>query len=135
LSIDYAENLNIYNGFYSTLKRINSLKDSKGFVWMMQKIMGSTMAMEEIKECHSRQMTAGAMPIELINKAERLYRCLQKDANNEVARWSLTYLYDQVDLLNDTLDYFGYLDDLEVVNTAIRITLHNKPAGKGTSTS
>jgi hypothetical protein len=121
LTSDYADNLQIYSGFFASLNRITSLMDRNGFVWMMSNIMGSTMSFEEIKDSHQGQMKSQTMPEELISKSESLFNYYLKNKDDEVSHWALTYLYDQADLLNDNIDYFGYIDDLPVINSAIKL--------------
>jgi hypothetical protein len=121
LTSDYADNLEIYKSFFSTLQRLSNMKDRNGFVWMIRTIIGSPMTVEEIKVAHLGHKSIQVMPEELLTKAETLYNHFLKNEYDEVAVWALTYLYDQVDILDDSIEYFGYLDDMAVVDTAIKL--------------
>lgn len=121
LTSDYADNLQIYSGFFASLLRFTSLGDKNGFIWMMRNIMGCPMTTEEIKDSNQKLRNSRSMPDELFNKSESLYNHYLKNVNDEVSQWALTYLYDHADLLDDNIDYFGYIDDLAVINSAIII--------------
>lgn len=85
----------------------------------MKEVLGSQMTKEEISNAYMAEKSAGRMPGELLRKADFLYKSFLENKDNEVAVWTLTYLYDDVDLLDDDLEYFGLIDDLAVVNTAL----------------
>jgi hypothetical protein len=121
LTSDYADNLHIYSGFFASLNRITNLMDRNGFIWIMRNIMGCPMSLEEIEDSHQKQMISQTMPEELLSKSESLINYYLKNKNDEVSHWALTYLYDQADLLDDNIEYFGYIDDLPVINSAIKL--------------
>jgi hypothetical protein len=119
LTSDYADNLQIYSGFFASLQRFSKLKDKKGFIWMMKNIMGSPMTNDEIKDFHQKEQESQSIPEELFIKSESLFKYFHNNKNDEVSLWALTYLYDQYDLLNDNINYFGYIEDLAVINSAL----------------
>jgi hypothetical protein len=119
LSSGYSDNLEICKDFFPTLHRLAAHRDKQGFVWFMKEVLGSQMTKEEISNAYMAEKSAGRMPGELLRKADFLYKSFLENKDNEVAVWTLTYLYDDVDLLDDDLEYFGLIDDLAVVNTAL----------------
>jgi uncharacterized membrane protein YkvA (DUF1232 family) len=53
------------------------------------------------------------------------------EEQNEIAIWSLTYLFDEEELIYDSIPFFGYQDDWLVLNDAIRLIKTSKNNNHG----
>lgn len=53
------------------------------------------------------------------------------EEQNEIAIWSLTYLFDEEELIYDSIPFFGYQDDWLVLNAAIRLIKTSKNNNNG----
>ena len=62
---------------------------------------------EEIKKCIKRQLDL-LLPLAIKNE-------------NEIAIWALTYLFDEEELIYDSIPIFGYQDDWLVLDAALRL--------------
>ena len=91
----------------------------------MDQIMGCCIPETELDSLYQKFMNH---PIddpsypELKEKAAFLYSILKNDADpdrKEMAQWTLTYLFDEEDLIHDDIPGIGYVDDLVVLDYAI----------------
>ena len=121
LTSSYSNNLDIYNGFFVLLNRIQKNKDHKGFVVSLRNLLSTPFSLNEIQEKHSEKNSNALIPLEIKNKTSILLKHLQNNPKDEVSLWALTYVFSYRDLLDDSIEYFGYIDDLEVLNTAFQL--------------
>ena len=121
LTSSYSNNLDIYNGFFVLLNRIQKNKDHKGFVVLLRNLLSTPFSLSEIQEKHSEKNSNALIPLEIKNNTAILLKHLQNNPKDEVSLWALTYVFSNRDLLDDSIEYFGYIDDLEVLNTAFQL--------------
>lgn len=98
-------------------------KDRKLFIESIESIMGCKMSMEEIKEeleAYTQQGRVEDLRDKLIESIDEFIR-YYKWSKDELALWTLTYVLDSEDLLFDSLDYMGPVDDWLVVKAAEQI--------------
>ena len=93
----------------------------------MRQIMGCVIPEEEIDEYYTlfcnKQKAESDNP-QLKRKVDALYFILKtdKDVNRKmIAQWSLTYLFDEQDIINDNLVGIGLVDDMMVIDYALKI--------------
>ena len=61
---------------------------------------------------------------ELKDKVSSLYSILKHDSNSDrkqLAQWALTYFFDDEDLIHDEIDGIGFVDDMIVLDYAIKL--------------
>ena len=61
---------------------------------------------------------------ELKYKVSSLYSILKHDSNSDrkqLAQWALTYFFDDEDLIHDEIDGIGYVDDMIVMDYAMKL--------------
>ena len=61
---------------------------------------------------------------QLKNKLSELYSILKDDTNAEkklIAQWALTYFFDDEDVVHDNISGLGLVDDLTVIDYAIKL--------------
>ena len=109
--------------FYEDL--IEEPVSEENFNEAMDQIMGCCIPEEELDGLYHKFMNH---PIddpsypELKEKAGVLYSILKNDGDpdrKEIAQWTLTYLFDEEDLIHDDILGIGYVDDLVVLDYAI----------------
>jgi len=120
LTIMYSNNLNIdiFESFYKVLHRIKENKDKDGFVGLLKNLTGGSMAFEEILSHHKLLIHNKYIPDEIKTLSTELCNQLEKKQENEVILYALTYTFESFDVLDDTIDYFGYIDDMEILTMA-----------------
>ena len=61
---------------------------------------------------------------EIKDKVSSLYSILKHDSNSDrkqLAQWALTYFFDDEDLIHDEIDGIGFVDDMIVLDYAIKL--------------
>lgn len=112
----------------STFSDLLTLPQTKEmFQTTMEQIMGCTMDEEEIDSrymifmAHSNDETIYP---QMKEKVEKLYGLLKNNVDVErkrIARWALTYLFDDQDVIHDNVKGLGYVDDMAVMDYALRL--------------
>lgn len=119
---DYDEN-NI--GMFASL--VQSPVSADTFIDAMKSIMGAAMDEEELAECYSdfRNDTPGLDEYpHLEEKIEYLFAAIKAQdgpVKKRVAQWALTYLFDDEDLMHDNIPGLGLVDDMLVIDYAIKV--------------
>jgi len=104
-------NDNSYNQAYEMF--IKLMETTVGYKMSQKEIMDYSSSFvadeksEEIKQCVIKQMSL-LLPLAIKEK-------------NEIAQWALTYLFDEEELIYDTIPIFGYQDDWLVLDAALRL--------------
>lgn len=103
------------------------------FINLMQKTVGYPMTQEEIVD-YSKSFV-------ITKDSDEIKKCIKDQMNyllplaieeqNEIAIWSLTYLFDEEELIYDSIPFFGYQDDWLVLNAAIRLIKTSKNNNNG----
>lgn len=101
----------------------------------METVMGSFIPEEEL-DGYFRDFRTAREPLvspEMMDKTAQLYAVLKDSADPEsrdIARWALTYLFDDQDLIHDDIPGLGLVDDLYVVDCALEMIrdLRDMPA-------
>jgi hypothetical protein len=109
--------------FAKTIGVIGYNQSSKPFIETMKATIFSCMTVEEIKNSYKEFTTKKNLEdiFESVKKmAEKLYP-LAVEENNETAKWALTYLLDDEDLIHDDITILGLQDDWLVLDAAINI--------------
>ncbi len=97
------------------------------FQTAMKQIMGCVMDEEEIDSyykiviAHSNDETVYS---QMKEKVERLYWIMKNDSDGEktrIAKWALTYLFDDQDVIHDDVKGLGYVDDMAVMDYALKV--------------
>ena len=123
ITSDYAESLDQVTGFFIMLERIQQQKDRGYFITMMEFLLKNPMSLCMINQAYHDKCNFEGAPDEVINNVDKLYQYLQQNPANEVAIWALSYFYSKHDLISDNIDYFGFIDDHEVLKTALVILM------------
>jgi hypothetical protein len=98
-------------------------KNAESFISILKKIMGSRIPDSELFEMHqkfSKESYSEDIILEIQKMAFALIKFLQS-TGNDVAQWALTYLFDQEDMIHDSILYLGWQDDWVVLDSAMRI--------------
>lgn len=102
-------------------------KSADTFNAAMDQIMGSCISEEELDGLYAEFMdnrSTESSSSELKEKVATLYSILKKDENldrRRVAQWALTYFFDDEDIIHDDVAGIGYVDDITVIDYAIRL--------------
>ena len=97
----------------------------------MDQIMGSCISEEELDGLYAEFMgdtdTESLYP-KLREKITTLYSILHSDDNPDrkrQAQWALTYFFDDEDIIHDDVSGIGLVDDMTVLDYAIRLLQSN----------
>jgi hypothetical protein len=103
------------------------------FINLMQITVGYRMTLEEIVDySKSFVITKDSDEIKNCIKDQMNYLLpLAIEEQNEIAIWALTYLFDEEELIYDSIPFFGYQDDWLVLNAAIRLIKTSKNNNHG----
>lgn len=106
--------------------------NAKSFIDFVGRIMGSPMSDNELqveyKNFFNSVDTYSKYP-ELVQKVENLYEVLLNNESREyknVARWALTYIFDEYDVIHDEVPIFGYVDDMIIADIALKLFAEKK---------
>ncbi len=121
LTSTYSTNIGIYKSFFSLLNKVANNSDSHGFKTLMEKIIRKPMDLPVIEKEFVKLIKEPHVPDEIKLAADELLSELQRNNACEISHLALSYLFDTHDILDDSIDYFGYLDDMEVMNTALTL--------------
>jgi hypothetical protein len=120
LTASYTNSLNFYGGFFKFLNRIRKNNDPEGFISLLSYILVTPLTLSQMEEEYSQKCSDPNVPAEIIESLNRIFQHLRQNPGNDVCRWALTYTFINQDLLDDTIEYFGYMDDMEVLKTALQ---------------
>jgi hypothetical protein len=93
----------------------------------MRQILGCVMSVQEIDHLYvSSEELFGDDPLypKIKENIDRLYEILKNTDDVErkrIAQWALTYLFDDQDVIHDDVKGLGYVDDLAVMDYALRL--------------
>ncbi|MFZ4455986.1 MAG: hypothetical protein ACOYOT_07170 [Bacteroidales bacterium] len=118
LTSNYADNLHLYSGFFGLLNRVLITNDRDGFVALLGQLIDASLTMNQMKELYENASTDDTIPSEVKENMAILYQYLRQNPTDNICLLALTYLFACNDLLDDTIEYFGYIDDLDVLITA-----------------
>ena len=110
---------------FSVLMR--SPENYKDYKAALKSIMGSTLNDEELDACYRRFLENppdDQLYPDLKEKVVKLYSFIPDDADPDaqnIARWALTYFFDDEDLIHDDLTGLGWVDDRMVIDYAMRV--------------
>jgi hypothetical protein len=121
LTTAYTDNLDIFEGFFDFLNRICRNNDTSGFVALLSNLLPEPMSFQQIEAACNKKNSDQVIPVEIRENMNTLYQHLVSDTTNEVCIWALTYTCADHDLLDDSIEYFGYIDDMEVLKTALQL--------------
>jgi hypothetical protein len=122
LTASYSDNLNIYEGFFVILNKIKRTRDRNRFIVLLRNLLSTAFSLEKLQEKHDQMLSNKLIPGEIIRNTALLLKELRKNPNDEVSSLALTYVFSNRDLIDDSIEYFGYIDDLEIINTALLLT-------------
>jgi len=121
LTSNYAENLNLRRGFFTLLSRIRKFRDRGGFLALLRTFFTVPLSFQQIEEMHNKIEVDYVIPLEIRENSNSIYEHLKQNPSDDFSSWVLTYVYSNRDLLDDSIDYFGFIDDMEVLETAITL--------------
>ena len=110
------ENINAF------ARLVTKPESQKVFNKTMKRIMGCVIPEDEIDEYY-QAFSADAYP-QLKEKVDKLYFVLKNDEDpnkKRIAQWTLTYLFDEEDVIHDNIAGFGLTDDMVVIDYALRL--------------
>ncbi len=97
------------------------------FLELMKITVGYQMTIEELQDYSTK--------FKIENNSDDIKKCIQSQVDylmplavnqkNEIAIWALTYLFDEEELIYDSIPFFGYQDDWLVLSAAIRLIKSN----------
>ena len=102
-------------------------KSAETFNAAMDQIMGSCISEEELDGLYAEFLESTAndsLYPQLKKKVTTLYSVLKKDENPDrkrLAQWALTYFFDDEDLIHDDVSGLGLVDDVTVIDYALRL--------------
>lgn len=120
LTKEYGNSLDYSSEWVSELEKYSEEKNISGMLYLLGELIGSPMDKEEINQHHA---ASNKMPPEIKQLADILVQRFQQNPDDQLALWALTYLYDDEDMLDDNIDYFGYVDDLQILQAVINCTV------------
>lgn len=115
------ENTNAYE------QLINLPKSTEVFDAAMNQIMGCCMPEEELEVHYNDFITStanGPLYPQMKEKVGALYNVFKNDDNQDrqrLAQWALTYFFDDEDIIHDDVSGLGLVDDMTVIDYAIRL--------------
>ena len=114
-------------------KMVNSPKiNVDSFIDFVGRIMGSPMSDNELKAEYKNffdSVDKYSKYPELVQKVENLYGILlnnESTKDKNIARWALTYIFDEYDVIHDEIPIFGYVDDMIVADIALKLLKERK---------
>lgn len=114
----------VFTGVFDGLRK----KDSeKVYRKVMGKITRSISPKTEIDECYKafrEDKAKQSLHSHLMEKVDALYACFkngENPKNKHIAQLALTYLFNQNDLIHDNLEGVGLVDDVTVIDHALKI--------------
>jgi hypothetical protein len=109
--------------FAKTIGVIGYNQNSSSFIDAMHATVGKCMSVNEIKELYAvfDEKTYSEDIVESVKKIATILYPLAVSENNEIAKWALTYLLDDEDLIYDDISIIGWQDDWLVLNAALNI--------------
>ena len=109
--------------FSKTIGVIGHNQSASSFISAMKATIGSCMSDNEIKELYVVFTKKEYLEdiVESVKKMANILYPLAIDENNEIAKWALTYLLDDEDLIYDDISIIGWQDDWLVLNSALNI--------------
>ena len=109
--------------FAKTIGVIGYNQNSSSFIDVMNATIGSCMSVNEIKELYVMfdEKIYSEDIVESVKKMATILYPLAVFENNEIAKWALTYLLDDEDLIYDDISIIGWQDDWLVLNAALNI--------------
>lgn len=109
--------------FAKTIGVIGYNQSSASFIETMKATIGSCMSVEEIQELYT-VFNEKSFPEDIFESVKKMAQELYPLAvanNNEIAKWALTYLLDDEDLIHDEITIIGMQDDWLVLDAALNI--------------
>lgn len=95
------------------------------FLAVMDQIMGFPMPEDELDGLYAEFRARNPKgPTGLAENVDRLFSVMKSDRKEEdrrIARWALTYFFDDVDLIHDDVKGLGLVDDAVVLDCALRL--------------
>jgi len=122
LTSSYSNNLEIYEGFFVILNKIKRTKDRRRFVVLLRNLLSTPFSLRDLREKHSEMNSNKLIPNEIKNNSTMLIKQLEHNPTDEVSLWAMTYVFSNRDLIDDSIEYFGYIDDFEVLSTALLLS-------------
>jgi hypothetical protein len=109
--------------FAKTIGVIGYNQSASSFISSMKATIGSCMSDNEIKELYVVFTKKEYLEdiVESVKKMANILYPIAIDENNEIAKWALTYLLDDEDLIYDDISIIGWQDDWLVLNAALNI--------------
>jgi hypothetical protein len=109
--------------FAKTIGVIGYNQSASSFISAMKATIGSCMSDNEIKELYVVFTKKEYLEdiVESVKKMANILYPLAIEENNEIAKWALTYLLDDEDLIYDDISIIGWQDDWLVLNAALNI--------------
>ncbi len=107
-------------------------KTAKIYWEVMEQIIDSALPEAKIDDLYQKFKNKRAnytFHQRLKEKVETLYSVLKNDADSEkkaIAQLALTYLFDQKDIIHDNLEGIGLVDDVTVIDYALKILNEKK---------
>lgn len=102
-------------------------KSATAFNEAMDQIMGSCISEEELDGLYAEFMNDASIEAsypQLKEKVTALHTILKQDDNPDrkrLAQWALTYFFDDEDIIHDDVSGLGLVDDVTVIDYAIRL--------------
>lgn len=126
--IQHEENDKGISSFARTLMAYGYNGSANEFLKVMEDAIGSCMKNEEIKEL-AKSFLENKYEDDITESIKRQVNYLlplATDQSNAIAKWALTYLLDEQDLIHDEVAILGWQDDWMVLNAAIEILKRNR---------
>ncbi len=115
-------NYDAIDSFSKNIGIIGYNKSGDNFIKLMRESIGSCMSLGEIEENYlafSNKTYVDEIVLSIKLMAEKLYKLALNQ--NDIAKWALTYLLDDEDLIHDNIAIIGWQDDWVVLDSAMRI--------------
>lgn len=106
---------------------VEQKESAEAFHEAMKQIIGGSMDADEIDVCYQQfraNPPAGLADPKILDKVGLLYSVFHDDKDvdrKRIAQKALTYLFDDEDIIHDDIVGLGYVDDMIVIDSALRL--------------
>lgn len=124
------ENKEYIDNFVEMVEK--TMLDATNYKKIIGKIMGCMMDDNELQEEYKRfldNVSKYSPDTDLIQKVQKLYGILRDEefhGDKTIARWALTYIFDECDVIYDDVLLLGYVDDMMVADMALKLLSSTK---------
>lgn len=118
LAADYSTNIEIHSCFFELLYNVQANSDRLGFISLLRNLLREPLSLIEMEKEFKYMEKDRHIPDEVKSMTKNLILHLKQNPKDDLTQWALSYVFSTHDILDDSIEYFGYLDDVEVLNVA-----------------